>query len=163
MFAGGDSAFAAIRTGAEALMPMLLADNLAWSSARAARLAQPAPRTAHPTASSHSSMRGCTTASARTVVPDATVVVTGDRIAAVGDATTPVPAGSRVIDAHGRTLLPGLWDMHVHLQIAEAGLLFLASGVTRSATWATTPRSSIRGSRGSTPAPRSGHTCCAPP
>jgi hypothetical protein len=129
MFAGGDSGFAAIRTGAEAMMPALLADNLRWSSARAARLAQ---RLAHhppdgKLAIIHARLYD---SERRTVVPDATVVVAGDRIAAVGDAATPVPAGSLVIDAHGRTLLPGLWDMHVHLQIAEAGLLLLASGVT---------------------------------
>ena len=129
MFAGGDSGFAAIRTGAEPLMPALLADNLGWSSARAARLAQrlahrpPDGKLAFIHARLYDSER-------RTVVPDATVVIAGDRIAAVGDATTPVPAGSIVVDAHGRTLLPGLWDMHVHLQIAEAGLLYLASGVT---------------------------------
>ncbi|HEX3476954.1 MAG TPA: amidohydrolase family protein [Kofleriaceae bacterium] len=129
MFAGGDSAFAAIRTGAEAVMPALLADTLRWSSARAADLAHrlahrpPDGKLAFIHARLYDSERG-------TVVPDATVVVAGDRIAVVGDAATPVPAGSRVIDAHGRTLLPGLWDMHVHMQIAEAGLLFLASGVT---------------------------------
>jgi hypothetical protein len=129
MFAGGDSAFAAIRTGAEPVMPALLADKLQWASARAARLAQrlahrpPDGKLAFIHARLYDSER-------RTVVPDATVVVAGDRIAAVGGAALPVPAGSRVIDAHGRTLLPGLWDMHVHLQVAEAGLLYLASGVT---------------------------------
>jgi hypothetical protein len=129
MFAGGDSGFAAIRTGAEAVMPALLTDNLRWASARAAQLAQ---RLAHgppggKLAFIHAQLYD---SEHRTVVPDATVVVAGDRIAAVGDAAMPVPAGSRVIDAHGRTLLPGLWDMHVHLQFAEAGLLYLASGVT---------------------------------
>jgi imidazolonepropionase-like amidohydrolase len=128
MFAGGDSGFAAIRTGAEAVMPALLADNLAWSSARAARLAQrlahrpPDGKLAFIHARLYDSER-------RTIVPDATVVVTGDRITAVGDAATPVPAGSRVIDAHGRTLLPGLWDMHVHLFPGD-GTLQLASGIT---------------------------------
>jgi hypothetical protein len=34
-----------------------------------------------------------------------------------------------VIDAHGRTLLPGLWDMHVHLSSSD-GTLDLAAGVT---------------------------------
>jgi len=129
MFAGGDSGFAEIRTGAEPVMRALLADDLAWSSARAARLAQqlahrpPGGKLAFIHARVYDSER-------RTVVPDATVVVAGDRIAALGGPATRVPPGSRVIDAHGRTLLPGLWDMHVHVQIAEAGLLYLASGVT---------------------------------
>ena len=129
MFAGGDSVYGVIRTGAEAAMPALLADDQAWSGARSARLAHklahrpPGGKLAFVHARLYDSER-------RTVVPDATVIVDGDRIAAVGDAATPVPAGSRVIDAHGRTLLPGLWDMHVHLQTAEASLLYLAAGVT---------------------------------
>src|SRR5207302_1853889 len=45
----------------------------------------------------------------------ATVVVDGDRIAAVGpDSRIKVPRGSRVIAGHGRALLPGLIDCHVH-------------------------------------------------
>jgi imidazolonepropionase-like amidohydrolase len=48
---------------------------------------------------------------------DATLVVEGDRIVAVGpSSTTPAPRGARVIDATGRTILPGLADLHVHLQ-----------------------------------------------
>jgi len=40
-----------------------------------------------------------------------------------------VSAGAQVIDAHGRTLLPGLWDMHVHLTGTD-GIVDLASGIT---------------------------------
>ena len=43
------------------------------------------------------------------------VVVDGDRISAVRDATEPVPAGVPVVDLPGCTLLPGLVDAHVHL------------------------------------------------
>ena len=35
-----------------------------------------------------------------------------------------------MIDATGKTILPGLWDMHVHLAFETAGLLNLAAGVT---------------------------------
>ena len=42
------------------------------------------------------------------------VVVVGDRITAVGPGI-PVPPGARVIDARGKFLVPGLWDMHAHL------------------------------------------------
>jgi imidazolonepropionase-like amidohydrolase len=41
-------------------------------------------------------------------------VIRGDRIEAVGRDVS-VPAGARVIDASGRTVMPGLADMHVHL------------------------------------------------
>jgi imidazolonepropionase-like amidohydrolase len=117
-----------IRTGAEPAIAALLADDLAWSAAREARLAgklahrPPGGQLALVHARLFDSER-------RVVVPDATVVVEGDRITAVGDATTPVPTGAQVIDAHGRTVLPGLWDMHVHL-FGGQGVLQLASGIT---------------------------------
>jgi imidazolonepropionase-like amidohydrolase len=45
-----------------------------------------------------------------------TVLVEGDRIVAVGPAgELEVPEGARVIDGRGRTLVPGLVDMHLHL------------------------------------------------
>jgi imidazolonepropionase-like amidohydrolase len=61
---------------------------------------------------------------------DTTVVVTGDRITAVGaGGQIVVPGGAEIVDAHGRTLMPGLWDMHVHLS-SKDGLMHLAAGVT---------------------------------
>ena len=51
-----------------------------------------------------------------TPVPNATVVVDGDRITAAGSAeNVPSPAGAEVIDASGMQLLPGLIDCHDHL------------------------------------------------
>lgn len=47
-------------------------------------------------------------------IPDATVVVHGDRIAAVG-AGVKAPAGARMIDGAGKFLIPGLMDVHIHL------------------------------------------------
>jgi imidazolonepropionase-like amidohydrolase len=63
---------------------------------------------------------------------DMTVVVEGDRIAAIAEGGAPLPAGARVVDLRGQFLIPGLWDMHVHLSFAgEHALLdFLAAGVT---------------------------------
>lgn len=61
---------------------------------------------------------------------DTTVVVSGNRIQAVGrDSEVQVPQGMRVIDARGKTLLPGLWDMHTHVS-DDDGILNLAAGVT---------------------------------
>jgi imidazolonepropionase-like amidohydrolase len=49
-------------------------------------------------------------------VPDAVVVIDGERIAAAGSrASTSWPAGARVIELDGLTLLPGLIDTHDHL------------------------------------------------
>lgn len=65
--------------------------------------------------------------------PNMTVVITGNRIVDIGKAgKLRVPKNAQVIDAAGKFLIPGLWDMHVHL--AKAGEnalpLFLANGVT---------------------------------
>jgi imidazolonepropionase-like amidohydrolase len=42
------------------------------------------------------------------------------------------PAGTRIVDGTGKYLIPGLWDMHVHLSMAgrEALPVLLAHGVT---------------------------------
>lgn len=51
-------------------------------------------------------------------IHDSVVLVEGERIVAVGTvATLPVPPGTTVISTEGMTVLPGLWDMHVHLMI----------------------------------------------
>lgn len=69
-------------------------------------------------------------------IPNATVLIEGDRIAAVGPVdAVEVPAGARVIDGAGRFLIPGLWDAHVHAFVfpwqAELYLpLLIANGVT---------------------------------
>jgi len=62
---------------------------------------------------------------------DTTVVITGDRISAIGDtANISVPADARVVDATGKFLIPGLWDMHVHWYARDTFTLFIANGVT---------------------------------
>lgn len=65
---------------------------------------------------------------------DQTVLVHDGRIAAIGPRERiRVPAGVVRIEGHGRTLLPGLHDMHVHLEhFREPDVLrlFLAHGVT---------------------------------
>jgi len=56
-------------------------------------------------------------------VPDAAVVIEGDRISAVGPrASLGWPADAEVIDASGRTLIPGLIDAHDHLASHGYGL-----------------------------------------
>src|ERR1044071_1607515 len=63
-------------------------------------------------------------------VPGTTVVVEGSRVTAVGaDGQVAIPPGARRIDARGKTLLPGLWDMHAHMSEVD-GPLDIAAGVT---------------------------------
>jgi hypothetical protein len=60
-----------------------------------------------------------------------TVVIRGGRITAVGPPSrVAVPRRARVLDGSGKYLIPGLWDMHVHLIADEFAPLFLANGVT---------------------------------
>src|SRR5712692_1901218 len=63
--------------------------------------------------------------------PHMTVVIDGERILAVGvsDATR-VPPNARLVNGKDKFLIPGLWDMHVHLWYKENQLpVFLAFGV----------------------------------
>lgn len=63
-------------------------------------------------------------------LPDHTVLVVGDTITAVGPSkNAKIPAGAETVDLTGKALLPGFWDMHVHLSPAD-GALDIASGVT---------------------------------
>ncbi len=70
-------------------------------------------------------------ADAMTFRADQTVVVTNGKIAAVGRArSVRVPAGADVIDGRGKTLVPGLWDCHMHVGDDFTGLQELSMGVT---------------------------------
>ncbi|MGH9346193.1 MAG: amidohydrolase family protein [Vicinamibacterales bacterium] len=65
--------------------------------------------------------------------PHTTVLVRGDRIAAIGpSADTPVPPDARVVDGAGKYLVPGFIELHAHVSKARASSLglFVANGVT---------------------------------
>jgi hypothetical protein len=92
---------------------------------------------------------------AERVLVDQTVLIEGDRIAAVGpSAHVRVPEGAKVIDAASQWLLPGLADMHVHTYDPNEDRLFIAFGVTTVRNLFGSPRHQgwARGAR-STPAP----------
>jgi hypothetical protein len=68
-----------------------------------------------------------------TVVPHQLVLISGRRIVAVGNAATmAISRGARVLDASGKFVMPGLWDMHSHaVTFGRTSLaLYLAQGVT---------------------------------
>ncbi|MBA3891960.1 MAG: amidohydrolase family protein, partial [Gemmatimonadaceae bacterium] len=60
-----------------------------------------------------------------------TVLVRGQRIVSVDSgAAHAIPAGATVVDGAGRSLIPGLWDMHVHTAHPSYFPLLAANGVT---------------------------------
>jgi imidazolonepropionase-like amidohydrolase len=70
-------------------------------------------------------------AKSATIIPNQQVLISGNRIVSVGPSLLmagkdPAP---EIIDATGKTFLPGLWDMHAHVGDND-GLLNLAAGVT---------------------------------
>ncbi|MCC6927764.1 MAG: amidohydrolase family protein [Gemmatimonadaceae bacterium] len=90
-------------------------------------------RTVHPVARGTIALIGATLidGTGRDAIPHAVVVVSDGRIAAVGahDQVT-IPPNAKRIDLTGRTIMPGLWDMHTHLMQMEWGPVYLAAGVT---------------------------------
>jgi imidazolonepropionase-like amidohydrolase len=63
--------------------------------------------------------------------PGQTVVVEGNRISQVGDAKkVHAPKGAQVVNARGLYVIPGLWDMHVHVWETDRTFpLLIANGV----------------------------------
>jgi imidazolonepropionase-like amidohydrolase len=65
------------------------------------------------------------------LVHDVTIVIENGIIRKIGrSASVSVPANAFIVNAKGKTILPGLWDMHAHFSQAEWGPAYLASGVT---------------------------------
>ena len=87
--------------------------------------------------------------SSATVKDDVTVEVLDGKIAAVYPSVKNKNAlADEIIDAHGKFLMPGLWDMHAHYSKNE-GTWYLAGGVTHvrdmgNANILTTYRSNCR-------------------
>ena len=55
-------------------------------------------------------------------IRNSVVLIDGERITRVGTvASTPVPTGYQVISTEGMSVLPGLWDMHVHTMLNGHG------------------------------------------
>ena len=128
MFASVSGWFVVVREGWESSVEGLQRAQDDFDNQRTTTLARTlGHRPSGPLAFVHANLFDSVTA---TVVPNRTVIIEGNKIAAVGaDGKVQVPQDAQVIDAAHKMLLPGLWDMHVHLGPND-GLLDIANGIT---------------------------------
>ncbi len=128
LFASGSTWQMVIRRGFESVQPQLVSAQQLASRGRDSTTARRLSR--RPTNAVAIIHANLFDAVARVMKPSQTIIVRADRIVAVGDdGAVPLPSDVEIIDAGNKTLLPGLWDMHVHVQ-DDDGLLHLAAGVT---------------------------------
>jgi imidazolonepropionase-like amidohydrolase len=132
LFAGEVDWFIPVLVGAEGTLPTLRRIELAWRNVQGVAMAKSLPR---PKDGTLVIRNGDVFDSERGVImPRTTVVIRGDTIVAVSnDTTMAIPAGAAVIDATGKTVMPGMWDMHGHLfQTSQTAwsVLQLATGLT---------------------------------
>jgi cytosine/adenosine deaminase-related metal-dependent hydrolase len=128
LFASVDRFYSVVRQGFEASVPKLLEKQEALASKRSGELARTLTRKPlMPVALTNANVFDSATGKS---MPGTTVVIEGNRIRAVGrDGAVAIPSQAQRIDVGGKSLLPGLWDMHVHVAPND-GLLHLAAGVT---------------------------------
>src|SRR5579859_77403 len=127
-FAGG-LPFEVVRTEYEPALAQLMHSGITQEMRDLARLEQQAP----PEVSGSFAIVGATLVDGtdRPPVSDSVVIVRDGRIAAAGKrGALSVPRGMKTIDAAGKTLLPGLWEMHTHFSGVEFGPALLAAGIT---------------------------------
>jgi hypothetical protein len=127
LFASASSWSSVIADGWDSVIPQLLEAQDKWRDDAVARTAA---RLTHVPAGG-----GIVITNARlfdpvtiTTTPGTTIVIRGNRVESVG-AGIAAPEGLERIDAQGRTVIPGLWDMHTH-NSADDGLLDIANGIT---------------------------------
>jgi hypothetical protein len=127
-FADVSSWFSVVREGWESSVPALIKKQDELKAGRVSRLAHTLTRVpSTPVAFTNANLFDSETGK---TIPNSTVVVEGNRIKSVGrDGKVVVPKNAEVIDARGRLLMPGLWDMHVHIS-PDDGLMHIAAGVT---------------------------------
>ncbi len=129
LFAAGSDWSVVIREGAEATWPALLEAQKARAERRGEEVARKLQKkSATPLLIEHAQLFESETA---TVKDGMSVWIANGRIAAVGpDGTLKLDSAHDMLDAKKQMLLPGLWDMHVHLGNWDEGVLHLAAGVT---------------------------------
>jgi imidazolonepropionase-like amidohydrolase len=121
--------FEAVRPELEAAVPQLVARAASdGMSAMAETAAAISPAPSHVIAITGGTILDMT---ARAPIVNGTVVVVDGRITAVGrSGRVAVPPGATIVNAVGKTVMPGLWDMHSHFEQVEWGPIYLAAGVT---------------------------------
>lgn len=121
--------FEAVRPELEAAVPQLVARAASdGMSAMAETAAAISPAPSHVIAITGGTILDMT---ARAPIVNGTVVVVDGRITAVGPSgRVAVPPGASIVNAAGKTVMPGLWDMHSHFEQVEWGPIYLAAGVT---------------------------------
>jgi imidazolonepropionase-like amidohydrolase len=132
LFATAISWFMTIKPGAEPALPALRKMEMAVDEAAAEALNKRVVKSTNGTiAITGGDVFDSETGTMR---PRTNVIIRGDRITAVGPAeSTPAPAGATIIDATGKTVVPGLWDMHGHMQETSQsllGVMQLSFGIT---------------------------------
>lgn len=145
--------FESVRDGYESLLPGLVASAGKDGMAALTALGRELPGSHAPKLA----LVGATLVDGTGAPPmtETTVLLQGDRISAVGPSSkTAIPQDAVRIDVHGKTILPGLWDMHAHFEQVEWGPVYLAAGVTtvrdcgNEFEFITAVRDAIRGGNG---------------
>src|SRR5690606_31944418 len=138
LFASDVGWFITVRRGAEQTLPVLREIEVAYRDAQGEALAReliPAPVTAIAIVDGD-----VFDAESGTLRPGTAFGVRGVRSVTVGPSDSlEAPPGATVIDAAGKGIVPGLWEMHPHLQLStppQAGLVQLARGITTSRDFA---------------------------
>ncbi|MCU1259172.1 MAG: amidohydrolase [Bryobacterales bacterium] len=127
-FAGG-LPMEAVRTEYEAALPQLYRSGVAQEMADLAAIG----REVLPERTGAFAITGArlVDATGATPIEDSVVIVRAGRIAAAGPrGAVVVPRGMPTVEAKGKTLLPGLWEMHTHFSGVEFGPAQLAVGIT---------------------------------
>lgn len=136
VWADADNRFFALTLGLDWLPEAYTADQQKMEAAQAAAMSARMPALAKslvtvpttPVAFTHVKLFD---ADGLKFLPDQTVVVANGKIASVGAASSvKVPAGARVIDGKGKTLVPGMWDVHMHVGDDYTLLQELSLGIT---------------------------------
>jgi imidazolonepropionase-like amidohydrolase len=119
----------AVREGYEALLPQLVARAAHDAVADLERISS----NIRPLYSGRYAIRGATLldGTGRAPIQDSVILIDGERITAAGTSTeVKIPPRTRVMNARGNTILPGLWDMHAHAEQSEWIQASLAAGIT---------------------------------